>query len=80
MCSSDLLVPLVFADCAEDIAARAKRSNPQALLEIAAGTGVVTRALAPKLDAGARLTVTDLNQPMLGRAKAQQPADPRDRI
>ena len=35
------------------------------MLETAAGSGVVTRALAPRLAPDARYVVTDLNQPML---------------
>ncbi len=71
------LVPLIFQDCARDIAARAAKADPRDVLEIAAGTGVVTRALAPVLGKETRLVVTDLNQPMLDRAKSQQPADAR---
>ena len=45
--------------------------------EIAAGTGVVTRALAPKLSPGASYIVTDLNQPMLDYAASRQAPDSR---
>ncbi len=38
------------------------------LVNAAAGTGVVTRALAPQLAAEASYIVTDLNQPMLDYA------------
>jgi ubiquinone/menaquinone biosynthesis C-methylase UbiE len=48
-----------------------------AVLETAAGSGVVTRALAPLLTGAARYVVTDLNPPMLERAARQQPADVR---
>src|SRR6185295_13924766 len=51
--------------------------SPKAVLETAAGSGVVTRALAPKLANGTRYTVTDLNQPMLDYAASRQPADAR---
>ena len=51
--------------------------SPSAVLEIAAGTGVVTRALAPKLSPGARYVVTDLNQPMLDYAASRQGPDSR---
>jgi ubiquinone/menaquinone biosynthesis C-methylase UbiE len=71
------LVPLIFEPYALDLAARLAEINPQHVLETAAGTGVVTRAIAPRLSEAARLTVTDLNQPMLDRAKAQQPHDGR---
>lgn len=65
------LVPLIFEPYARDLAARVAKSNPKELLEIAAGTGAVTRAMAAVVDADAWLTITDLNQPMLDRAKSQ---------
>jgi ubiquinone/menaquinone biosynthesis C-methylase UbiE len=71
------LVPLIFEPYAADIARRAAPLSPGAVLEIAAGSGVVTRALAPKLPAAARYVVTDLNQPMIDYAAARQPADAR---
>jgi SAM-dependent methyltransferase len=64
------LVPLIFADFAEDIAARAARAAPMRVLEVAAGTGVVTRALARHLDPRAQIVATDLNAPMLVHAEA----------
>jgi ubiquinone/menaquinone biosynthesis C-methylase UbiE len=67
------LVPLIFEPYARDLAERVASAGPEAVLEIAAGTGVVTRAMAARLPANARLTVTDLNQPMLDHAKARQP-------
>lgn len=73
----DYLVPLIFRDYAEDMARRVSETNPARVLETAAGSGVVTRALAPMLDADARYTITDLNQPMLDRAQRLQPADRR---
>jgi ubiquinone/menaquinone biosynthesis C-methylase UbiE len=66
------LVPLIFEPYARDLAARVAKANPKELLEIAAGTGVVTRALAAALPASVRMVVTDLNQPMLDRAKSRQ--------
>lgn len=72
-----LLVPLIFAPYAGDLADRVARLAPRAVLETAAGTGVVPRALAPRLAADARYVVTDLNPPMLERARARQPADAR---
>src|SRR5690348_1319540 len=71
------MVPLIFAPYAADLAERVASLSPNAVLEIAAGTGVVTRALAPKLAPNARYTVTDLNQPMLDYAASQQPPDSR---
>ncbi|HEY4201299.1 MAG TPA: class I SAM-dependent methyltransferase [Devosiaceae bacterium] len=71
------MVPLIFAPYAVDLAQRAAALSPGAVLEIAAGSGVVARALAPLLPPGARYVVTDLNQPMLDYAAARQPADGR---
>jgi ubiquinone/menaquinone biosynthesis C-methylase UbiE len=70
-------VPLIFEPYADDMAQRAASLSPSAVLEIAAGTGVVTRALAPKLSPGASYTATDLNQPMLDYAASRQPPDAR---
>lgn len=71
------MVPLIFEPFAADLAQRAASLSPGAVLETAAGTGVVTRALAPKLSSGARYVVTDLNQPMLDYAASQQGLDDR---
>lgn len=68
------LVPLIFQDYANDLAALVAERAPGAVLETAAGSGVVTRALAPLLPPGARYTVSDLNPAMLARARAMQPA------
>jgi ubiquinone/menaquinone biosynthesis C-methylase UbiE len=71
------MVPLIFQPYAADIARRVAALSPGAVLEIAAGSGVVTRALAPKLSANASYVVTDLNQPMLDYAASRQPPDGR---
>jgi ubiquinone/menaquinone biosynthesis C-methylase UbiE len=72
-----LMVPLIFEAYAADMAELAAASSPGAVLETAAGSGVVTRALAPRLGAHARYVVTDLNQPMLDYAASRQGADSR---
>ena len=72
-----LMVPLIFEPYARDLAVRVAKTNPRAVLETAAGTGVVTRALALALPAKTQMTVTDLNQPMLDHAKSRQPVDSR---
>lgn len=69
----EYLVPLIFEPYAADMAKRVADANPKAVLETAAGSGVVTRALAPLLNENTRYVVTDLNQPMLNRAASQQP-------
>jgi ubiquinone/menaquinone biosynthesis C-methylase UbiE len=71
------LVPLIFEPYALDLAGRIAGVKPHDVLETAAGTGVLTRALASRLPADVRIVATDLNQPMLDRAAAQQPPDRR---
>lgn len=71
------LVPLIFEAYAVDMAERVTALTPKAVLETAAGSGVVTRALAARLDAGARYVVSDLNQPMLDHAANRQGPDDR---
>ena len=71
------MVPLIFEPFAADLARRAASLSPSDILEIAAGTGVVTRALAPELSPGASYIVTDLNQPMLDYAASRQAPDNR---
>jgi SAM-dependent methyltransferase len=73
-----LLVPLIFEPYAVDLARRLETMPLSHVLEIAAGTGVVTRALASALPATTSITATDLNQAMLDRASAtgtQQPVE-----
>ncbi|MDY0870858.1 class I SAM-dependent methyltransferase [Dongia rigui] len=67
------MVPLIFQPFAADLAERAAALSPKAVLETAVGTGVVTRALAPKLSPDATYVATDLNPPMLDYAASQQP-------
>lgn len=65
------MVPLLFASFARRVAECARDLNPQSILETAAGTGVVTSALAeycPHAD----IVATDLNAAMLEVA-AQRP-------
>jgi ubiquinone/menaquinone biosynthesis C-methylase UbiE len=73
------LVPLIFESFAQDIAQRVSALSPSAVLETAAGSGVVARALAPRLAPDASYVVTDLNQPMLDYAAGRQVADSRIR-
>jgi len=71
------MVPLIFARYAQDLAHRAAAVSPRDVLETAAGSGVVTRELAPLLSPEARYVVTDFNQPMIDYAAARQGADNR---
>jgi len=63
------LVPLIFEPYAEDLAARTQALAPSAVLEVACGTGVVTRALASALPAGCKITATDLNEAMVAHGE-----------
>jgi SAM-dependent methyltransferase len=63
------LVPLLFAPYAEYLADRIKAHKPRSVLETAAGTGILTRALVRALPAEVAITATDLNQPMIDRAR-----------
>jgi ubiquinone/menaquinone biosynthesis C-methylase UbiE len=65
------LGPMLFAPYAADIAARAKAFAPLAVLETAAGTGIVTERLAEVLSDDAVITATDLNQAMIDTAVAK---------
>lgn len=71
------MVPLLFDSYARDLAQRLARLAPRNVLEIAAGTGAATRAIAAALPADARLLATDLHPPMLERAKARLAGDTR---
>ena len=64
------LVPLIFEPYAVDLANRLASMSSTRILEIAAGTGVVTRCLASVLPESASIVATDLNQPMLDYAAA----------
>jgi ubiquinone/menaquinone biosynthesis C-methylase UbiE len=66
------LVPLIFEPYALDLAERLAKTGAREVLETAAGTGVLTRAIASRLPAPAHIVATDLNQPMLDHAKARQ--------
>lgn len=62
------LVPLIFDSYAADLAHRVALRPASRVLEIAAGTGVVTRKLAALLPENVAIVATDLNQPMLDLA------------
>jgi SAM-dependent methyltransferase len=64
------LVPLIFEPYARDLAERLAKLDPRDVLETAAGTGVLTRAMASRVP-HARIVATDLNQPMLDQAAAR---------
>jgi ubiquinone/menaquinone biosynthesis C-methylase UbiE len=61
----EYLVPMIFESYARDLVDRVATRSLTKVLEIAAGTGVVTRKLAIKLPDSVDIVATDLNQPML---------------
>jgi SAM-dependent methyltransferase len=65
------LVPLIFEPYAWDLASRVGVGAAGRVLEIAAGTGVVTRALAAILPPRVSIVATDLNPAMLQQAAAR---------
>jgi ubiquinone/menaquinone biosynthesis C-methylase UbiE len=67
------LGPLLFEPYAHDLAARLSDLRSGAVLETAAGTGIVTAVLAERLAPAVRLVATDLNQAMVDHA-ATKPA------
>ena len=65
----DYFVPLIFAPYAIDLAGRVALRKPTRVLELAAGTGVVTRRLATQLPAASEIVATDLNPAMIETAQ-----------
>ena len=65
------LGPLIFAGYAADLAQRVAAAASAHVLETAAGTGMVTRAMCKALPPTVEIVATDLNQPMLDYAAAQ---------
>jgi len=68
------LGPLLFEPYAEEVARRASALQPHRILEVAAGTGIVTQALARALP-NAEVIATDLNQAMLDVAAQKLVSD-----
>lgn len=66
------LGPAIFEPYAADLTERiaALAAADAEVLEVACGTGILTRALRQRLAPGARLVATDLNEPMLSHARA----------
>jgi len=69
------MVPMLFAPYADDLTARAAALAPNDVLEVAAGTGVVTRRLADTLPTAA-ITATDLSPAMVAYAQEQGTSRP----
>jgi ubiquinone/menaquinone biosynthesis C-methylase UbiE len=69
---------LLFEPHAAEIAERVAKLRPRKVLEIAAGTGIVSRQLLEALPQETSLTVTDLNAPMLEYARNKSTTRGRD--
>jgi ubiquinone/menaquinone biosynthesis C-methylase UbiE len=69
------LVPLIFEGFADDLARRVASGSPRAVLESAAGSGVLTRALAGRIPPNAQYVATDLNRPILDQASRRQDSE-----
>ncbi len=67
------LGPLIFEPYALDMAERVAATGARRILETAAGTGIVSRAMARRMP-DASILATDLNQPMLDHAVSQTKA------
>lgn len=63
------LVPLIFQPYADDLATRLATLAPKHVLGVAAGTGVLTRALAKAVGPAVTIVATDLNQAMIDQAR-----------
>lgn len=59
---------LLFQPYAEDLAARLEMKENNSVLELACGTGILTRVLRSRLSSTVKLTATDLNEPMFRNA------------
>ena len=70
------MVPLIFQPYTDDLVTRLAGLDVASVLEVAAGTGVVTRAMASRLPESVRITATDLNPPMIDYAQSVGTARP----
>lgn len=68
------LVPVLFDPYAADLVARIAVRTPLRVLELACGTGVVTRRLRATLPNGATIVATDLSPAMIALAAKSGPA------
>jgi len=62
------LGPTLFEPYAADLVTRVDVPGGGAVLELACGTGIVTRRLRDRLAASTKLVATDLNEPMMSHA------------
>ena len=67
--------PMLFEPYAEDLVERLKIRDGMRVLEVACGTGIVTGRLRDALPPTAKLTATDLSEPMLAFARRKSDGD-----
>ena len=72
------LVPLIFEPYAADLVTRIALRRPTKVLEVAAGTGVVTRHMSRTLSSSTTIVATDLNQAMLDVAAKVRTSRPME--
>lgn len=65
------LGPIVFEDFADRLAVRVVNHHPSSVLELAAGTGIVTCRLRERLPPTVEIVATDLNADMLAVARTK---------
>ena len=65
------LGPTLFQAYAEDLATRLAANKTGSVLELACGTGILTRVLRTHLPSKVKLIATDLNEPMFRQAAAK---------
>jgi ubiquinone/menaquinone biosynthesis C-methylase UbiE len=70
----EYLGPFTFAPVATELAARLPATLQGPVLELACGTGLVTRALRARLPQQVEIVATDLSPPMLEFARSRSPA------
>lgn len=70
------LVPMIFEPYATDLVDRLAKRPSRRVLEVAAGTGALTRAMVAALPAATEVVATDLNPAMLEQAATRGTARP----
>ena len=70
----EALGPVQFDPFARALVERVPRGFRGPVLELACGTGIVTRRLRARIDPGARLVATDLAPAMIEYARSRDPA------
>jgi SAM-dependent methyltransferase len=63
--------PIAFDHYAKELAKAAAELDPGDVLELAAGTGILSRRLRDEMQDGSRLVVSDLNEDMLDIARSK---------